>query len=51
MAAPVGNQFAKGNSGGGRPTAYKPEFCDIARKMCELGATDDDLAEAIGVSE
>ncbi len=51
MPAPKGNRFASGNRGGGRPTAYKPEFCAIARKMCELGATDEDLAEALGVSE
>jgi hypothetical protein len=51
MPAPKGNQFAKGNPGGGRPTVYKPEFCSIAQKMCELGATDDDLAEAFEVSE
>ena len=51
MAAPVGNQYAVGNPGGGRPSPYKPEFCAIARKMCELGATDEDLAEAFGVSD
>src|SRR6185437_12112679 len=51
MAAPVGNKFAVGNPGGGRPPVFKPEFCAIARKMCELGATDEDLAEAFGVSD
>ncbi len=51
MAAPVGNQFARGNPGGGRPSTYDPKYCTIARKLCELGATDDDLAEALGVSE
>ena len=51
MAAPLGNKFAVGNPGGGRPSPYKPEFCAIARKMCELGATDEDLAEAFGVSD
>ncbi len=51
MAAPSGNQFARGNPGGGRPTAYDAKYCTIARKLCELGATDDDLAEALGVSE
>jgi hypothetical protein len=34
-----------------RPTAYKAEYCKIARKMCELGAIDKDVAEALGVTE
>lgn len=34
-----------------RPTAYKVEYCKIARMMCELGAIDRDIAEALGVSE
>ena len=29
----------------GRPTAFKPEFADQARKLCELGATDTELAD------
>jgi hypothetical protein len=33
----------------GRPTSYKPEFVDQARKLCELGATDVDLADFFGV--
>jgi len=33
----------------GRPTKYKPEFDKVAKKMCELGATDNDVAEALGV--
>jgi hypothetical protein len=28
-----------------RPTAYKAEYAEQARKLCELGATDKDLAE------
>ena len=35
---------------GGRPSKYKPEFARIARKMCELGATDYDLAQALDVN-
>jgi DNA-binding XRE family transcriptional regulator len=35
----------------GRPTSYKPEYAQLAEKMCKLGATDKDLAEAFGVSE
>lgn len=33
----------------GRPTDYKPEFVEQARKLCELGATDIELAEFFGV--
>jgi len=29
----------------GRPSDFKPEFIDQAKKACELGATDADLAE------
>lgn len=49
MPAPKGNNFAAGNPGGGRPSAFKEEFPKIAEKMCELGATDDEIAEAFGV--
>jgi len=34
----------------GRPSAYKPEFDEQARKLCELGATDLELADFFGVS-
>lgn len=33
----------------GRPSSYRPEFVAVARKMCEMGATDADLAEAFDV--
>jgi len=35
----------------GRPTKYKPEFCAQAKKLCELGATDIELADFFEVSE
>ncbi|MBS0219151.1 MAG: helix-turn-helix domain-containing protein [Proteobacteria bacterium] len=35
----------------GRPTAYRPEFPDLARKFCLLGATNDDLARVFEVAE
>lgn len=35
----------------GRPTDYRPEYAVTARKLCELGATDKDLAECFGVHE
>lgn len=34
---------------GGRPSSYKKEHDKIAAKMCELGATDIDLADAFDV--
>jgi len=34
---------------GGRPSSYKKEHDKIAAKMCELGATDMDLANAFDV--
>jgi len=35
---------------GGRPPKYKPEFAEQAAKLCELGATDDVLADFFKVS-
>ena len=29
----------------GRPTKYRPEFAKQARKLCKLGATNQDLAD------
>lgn len=34
-----------------RPTKYKPEFAEQARKLCLLGATDAELAEFFEVEE
>jgi hypothetical protein len=31
-------------AGRGRPTLYKPENAELARKFCLLGATNEDLA-------
>ena len=33
----------------GRPSVYKPEFAEQARKLCLLGATDMEIAEFFGV--
>jgi hypothetical protein len=38
-------------AGAGRPTTYKPEFCRIAKEMAQLGATDREIAHALGISE
>lgn len=35
--------------GRGRPSKYKPEYAHIAKKLCELGATDAELADAFDV--
>lgn len=37
--------------GAGRPTDYKPEYNDQARKLCLLGATDKELADFFEVVE
>jgi hypothetical protein len=29
---------------GGRPSSFQPEFVSQAEKLCELGATDEDIA-------
>lgn len=34
----------------GRPTKYKAEFVKVVQSLCELGATDPQVAEAIGVN-
>jgi hypothetical protein len=36
---------------GGRPSKYRPEFADQARKLCLLGATDAELADFFEVCE
>lgn len=35
---------------GGRPTSYRPEFCQEAEQLCANGATDEEIAEALEVS-
>jgi hypothetical protein len=32
----------------GRPTDYRPEYVEQARKLCALGATDDEMADFFG---
>lgn len=34
----------------GRPSSFKPAFVGQAQKLCELGATDAELADFFGVS-
>ena len=33
----------------GRPTAYRPEYAEQARKLCRNGATDREIAYILGV--
>ena len=47
----IGNQYAVGNKGGGRPTSFKKEYVEQAYKLCLLGATDKDLANFFNVTE
>ena len=49
MGAPKGNKNAKGNKGGTPATKYNPVFATVAKKLCELGATNADLAIAFNV--
>ncbi len=35
----------------GRPSKYKAEYVKTAKKLCELGATIPDMAEAFGVAQ
>jgi hypothetical protein len=35
---------------GGRPTLYREEYCEQARKMCLLGATNPELADFFDVA-
>ena len=37
--------------GGGRPTKYRAEFAEQAKKLARLGATDKELADFFDVSE
>ncbi len=45
------NQMKKEKNKGGRPTAYKKEYCEQAEKLCLLGATDAQMADFFGVGE
>lgn len=36
---------------GGRPSGYQPEYVEQARKLCELGATDIEVADFFDVSD
>lgn len=48
--APKRAASKSGSSAGGRPRGFKPEFIEQARKLCELGATDQEVADFFKVS-
>jgi hypothetical protein len=48
--APLGNKRAVGNSGGGRKPKYQPAMVGIARKACERGMVDLEIADLLGVN-
>jgi hypothetical protein len=47
--APQGTKTAKGNKGGTPASKYHKSFPGVAKKLCELGATNADLAIAFDV--
>ena len=34
----------------GRPTLYRPDYCEFAHNYCLLGATNEDLGSFFGVT-
>lgn len=38
------------NPGRGRPTKYKTEYIEQVQKLCQLGATDDEIADFLNIS-
>jgi hypothetical protein len=42
--------YRPGPKRGSPPSSYRPEFAELAKKMCELGATNAELAGIFGVS-
>lgn len=47
MAKPEGSE---GKHPGGRPTEYDPDYARQAAKLCEFGATDEELADFFEVN-
>jgi hypothetical protein len=47
--APLGNKRAGGNRGGGRKSVYSPKMAEVARKCCERGMTDFEVADMLGI--
>lgn len=49
--APVAELAQDSKQSVGRPTDYRPEHCRLALMRCLLGATDEELAEFLGISK
>jgi hypothetical protein len=47
--APYGNKRGLGNRGGGRKTVYSSTMAVVARKCCERGMTDFEVADMLGI--
>ena len=47
--APLGNRRGLGNRGGGRKTVSSPRLAVVARKCCERGMTDIEVADILGI--
>ena len=47
--APLGNNRGLGNRGGGRKTVYTARMAVVARKCCERGMTDIEVADMLGI--
>src|SRR5262245_49026578 len=47
--APYGTRRGLGNRGGGRKTVYSPRMAVVASKCCELGMTDIEVADTLGI--
>jgi hypothetical protein len=51
MSAPKGNQNARGNRGGpGRTPLYSEKLIRVVRTLALHGASDEEIADAIGIS-
>jgi transposase-like protein len=48
--APYGNTRGLGNVGGARKSSYTPKLAAVARKCCERGLTDLEIADILEVS-
>jgi hypothetical protein len=48
--APLGNKRGLGNRGGGRKPKYQTAWARIARKACERGLTDLEVADLLGIN-
>ena len=47
--APLGNERALSNRGGGRKTVYSPRMAVVARKCCQRGMIDIEVADMLGI--